>query len=167
RRTEHRRQIRRGPGSPTSECRCLKSRCLEPCAEASQFDGATFRLPEQKNSYGKKREVGEPNPGGRGKAPLLGERDSDQRKRIVEEDQQNGQDKSAGLAAFLGRQAEWDADQSEHDAGGWRREAAMVFDHVPAAGDRVAGLRAAEEVGKLDLAECCRFMFLIVLCRVN
>ncbi len=96
-------------------------------------------MPEQKNSSGKKGEVGEPDAGSGREASLARESHSDQRNRIVKKDQQNGQDKSAGLTAFLRREAERNADQGKDDAGGRQREAAMVFDQVPAAGDGVGG----------------------------
>ena len=120
-------------------------------------------MPEQKNSTEKKREVGEPNTGGWREASLARERHSDQRDRIVQEDQQDGQDKSAGLAAFLRREAERNADQSQDDACGRQREAAMIFDQVPAAGDGVAGLRATEQVRNFHLTEGRGFVLLTIL----
>jgi hypothetical protein len=110
-------------------------------------------LPEKKNSSHKKYKVGEPNAGGRGETSLTGERHSNQRKRIVEEDQENGQDKPAGLATLLRGEAERNADQGKDDARGRQRKAAMVFDQVPAAGDGVGGARDAEEFRKPDLTE--------------
>ncbi len=98
---------------------------------------------------------------------LAGERDSDQRNRIVEKDQKNGQDKAAGFAAFLRREAERDADKGKHDAGRGQRETAMVFDQVPAAGDGVGGLRGAKEVGEFDFTQRSGLVFLIILRRGN
>jgi hypothetical protein len=120
-------------------------------------------LPEQKNSPEQKREVGKPNPGGGREASLARERHSDQRNRVVEKDQQNGQDKSAGLAALFSRRGRAECRPGEHDAGGGQREAAMVFDQVPAAGDGVGGARDAQQSGNSDFASG-GFVFLGLFC---
>ena len=72
--------------------------------------------------------------------PGLRERNSNEGNRVVEKDQQNGQDKAARLAAVFRRQSERNADQGEHDTGRRQREAAMKFDQVPAPSDRVGGV---------------------------
>ena len=43
----------------------------------------------------------------------------------------------------------------------------MVFDQMPAAGDRVASLRAMEEVRNFHLTERRGFVFSTILCRRN
>src|SRR5271154_5482905 len=91
---------------------------------------------------------------------LFREGDSDQGNRIVDKDQQNSQDKSAGLASLFRRKPEWDAYQREHDAGGRQRQTAMIFDEIPAA---IGGVCTAEKIVKLDLAERGGFVFLVVL----
>ncbi len=68
---------------------------------------------------------------------MPGQRNSDQRNHVVDEDQQDGQHESAGLAAFLRRQAERDADQREHQAGGGQGEALVEGDEIPAGGDGI------------------------------
>ena len=122
-------------------------------------------MPEQENSSHKKHEVGEPNPGRRREVSLFCEGHSDQRNRIVQKNQQNGQDKSAGLAAFLRGEAERNAHQGEDDASRRQRQAAMIFNQVPTARDRVGGLCHTEEIGKVDFTERCGFVLLTALGR--
>ena len=133
--------------------RSLKPQTLEPGAEPSQFDRAAFRLPEQKNSSHQKHEVGKPNPGRGRQASLARKRHADHRNRIVKKDQQNGQDKSARLAAFLRREAQRNADQGQDNAGARQRQAVMEFDQVPAPGDRVGGSCDTEEFANLEFMQ--------------
>ena len=146
-------RCRRQAGRRRWHARSLKPRTPEPGAEPSQFDRAAFRLPEQKNSSQQKHEIGKPNPGRGRQASLARKRHADQRNRIVKKDQQNGQDKSAGLAAFLRRQAQRNADQGQDDAGGGQRQPAMEFDQVPAACHGAGGSCDTEEVANLDLMQ--------------
>ncbi len=110
--------------------------------ECGDFEGAFFRTPQQEDTYYQAHDVGEPHSEGGRDFSLPREGDADQRNQVVGKDQDDGEDESGRLAAFLGRQAEGKSDQGEHDARRGQSEAAVEFDPVPARGGGVlAGSR--------------------------
>src|SRR5205807_9158106 len=55
-----------------------------------------------------------------------------QKNEVVDEDQNDGQNKSSSPAAFLGREPQGNPNQDEHQAGCRQREPPVEFNPVPA-----------------------------------
>ena len=84
------------------------------------------------DSRGKECNIRQPRSEHGADPALPRQRHSDQRNEVVNENQSDGEDETARLAAFLRRKAQRNSDHRQHQAGRGKREAAVKFDQVPA-----------------------------------
>ena len=135
---------------------------LPEAAQRRQFKGSFLGAREQEYGECEKYKVGEPCSEPGRDFPLAGQRNSDQRDYVVDEDQQDGEHESAGLAALLGRQAERDSHQREHQAGGGQREALMKGDEIPAGGNGIDAMGLLPERARIHHVGGERFVGLVL-----
>src|SRR5579863_7863071 len=124
-------------------CDSVLPSCTERTPQPAQrrdFKRAVFGAPQQKSATEEKHDVREPHSQRRRYPALPRQRDSNQRRGIISEDQQDGEHEPGRLAAFLGRQAKWNSDQRQYQARRWQRKAAMELDQAPAGQSLVPGV---------------------------
>ena len=95
---------------------------------ALKHAAAARHLPQQEKAAGRKENVGEPHRDEGGDPVLLAEGCAEERERVVEADQQDGEDPGRALAAAPRCDAERNPHQHEHEAGSGIGESLVRLD---------------------------------------
>ena len=101
-------------------------------AQHANVDGPFFYAVQESGASSQENKIGQPGSERNRDFAFLGERDSDEGKRVVGKHEDDGENESAGLAALFGGEAERNANQREHEAGGGQGEAAVELQCGPA-----------------------------------